>query len=314
MVMILHSAAGWTAAAIARALCVSLRTASRVRARWLAEGEAGLVDRREDNGDLKATEGYAAELLRVLEKTAPEHGHRRPTWTQALLIKTMHQRTGVKVSTSTMSRLLKRLGVRRGRAKPLAPCPWSEKARGRRVGMIHRLIEALPADEAAAWEDEVDIDLNPRIGCDWTLPGRQRVVRTPGKNIKRYMAGALDAKTDRVTWVKGERKHSGLFIALLAKLLEVYADKRVIHLILDNYTIHSSKRTRAWLAEHGSKFRLHFLPPYCPDDNRIERKVWREVHANVTANHGYPTINALAAAVGRWLGQYNRQTALRKAA
>lgn len=314
MLMILHSGAGWKAAAIARAFCVSPRTVSRVRGRWLAEGEAGLVDRREDNGDRKVTEEYAAELLKVLEKTAPEHGHRRPTWTQALLIKTMHERTGVKVSTSTMSRLLKRLGVRRGRAKPLAPCPWSDKARKRRVGMIHRMIGALPPDEAAAWEDEVDIDLNPRIGSDWTLPGRQRVVLTPGKNVKRYMAGALDAKTDRVTWVKGDRKNSGLFIALLAKLREVYADKRVIHLILDNYVIHSSKRTQAWLKEHGSKFRLHFLPPYCPDDNRIERKVWREVHANVTANHGYLKIDALVAAVGRWLGQYNRRAVMRKAA
>ncbi len=314
MLMILHSAARWTGAEVARALCVSARTVSRVRGRWLAEGEAGLVDRREDNGDRKVTEEYAAELLKVLEKTAPEHGHRRPTWTQALLIKTMHQRTGVKVSTSTMSRLLKRLGVRRGRAKPLAPSPWSEKKRRRRVGMIYGMIGGLAPDEAAAWEDEVDLDLNPKIGSDWTLPGRQRVVLTPGKNVKRYMAGALDAKTDRVTWVKGDRKNSGLFIALLAKLREVYADKRVIHLILDNYVIHSSKRTQAWLKEHGSKFRLHFLPPYCPDDNRIERKVWREVHANVTANHGYLKIDALVAAVGRWLGQYNRRAAMRKAA
>jgi len=226
----------------------------------------------------------------------------------------MHERTRVKVSTSTMSRLLKRLGVRRGRAKPLAPCRGTNKARKPRVGLIHRMIGGLPPDEAAAWEDEVDIDLNPRIGSDWTLPGRQRVVLTPGKKVKRYMAGALDAKTNRVTWVNGERKNSGLFIALLAKLLEVYADKRLIHLILDNYVIHSSKRTQAWLREHGSNPRLHFLPPYCPDDNRTERKVWREVHANGTIDHGYITIDALVAAVSRWLGQYSRRAALREAA
>ncbi|APR79019.1 Mobile element protein [Minicystis rosea] len=29
---------------------------------------------------------------------------------------------------------------------------------------------------------------------------------------------------------------------------------------------------------------LHFLPPYCPDANRIER-VWQDFHANVTRNH-----------------------------
>lgn len=37
--------------------------------------------------------------------------------------------------------------------------------------LIHRLIESLPPDEVAVWEDEADIDLNPKIGSDWTLPG-----------------------------------------------------------------------------------------------------------------------------------------------
>jgi len=26
------------------------------------------------------------------------------------------------------------------------------------------------------------------------------------------------------------------------------------------------------------------LPPYCPNDNRIER-LWQDLHANVTRNH-----------------------------
>ena len=36
--------------------------------------------------------------------------------------------------------------------------------------------------------------------------------------------------------------------------------------------------------ELTGKVVLHFLPPYCPDDNRIER-VWLDLHANVTRNH-----------------------------
>ena len=84
--------------------------------------------------------------------------------------------------------------------------------------MIHELIDMLPANHAAVWEDEADIDLNPRIGFDWMLPGTQRRVMTPGKNIKRYMAGAMDAQTDRMIWTKRERKNSRLFIDLLKKL------------------------------------------------------------------------------------------------
>ncbi len=71
-------------------------------------------------------------------------------------------------------------------------------------------------------------------------------------SVGEALAGAMDATTGLLTWVGGRRrKDSGLFIELLGKLKEAYAGKRAIHVILDNYTIHSSKRTRAWLAEHG---------------------------------------------------------------
>ena len=178
--------------------------------------------------------------------------------------------------------------------------------------MIRALIETLPSDQACVWEDEADIDLNPRIGADWTLSGQQRTVMTPGQNVKRYFAAAMDAKTDRLVWVKGEKKNSRLFIALLKRLLKTYPDKRVIHVVLDNYCIHASRQTRLWLNQFGQKFRLHFLPPYDPDDNRIERKVWREVHANVTTNHRCTTIDWLCEEVVWYLMKHNR-TALGKA-
>jgi len=121
---------------------------------------------------------------------------------------------------------------------------------------------------------------------------------TPGQNIKRYIAGAMNAATDRLTWVAGERKHSGLFIELLKKLLREYASKKVIHVILDNFKIHSSKQVQTWLGERGQRLLLHFLPPYCPDDNRIERCVWRELHANVTRNHTCTSMDQLMGEVG----------------
>jgi transposase len=82
----------------------------------------------------------------------------------------------------------------------------------------------------------------------------------------------------------------------------------VIHVVLDNYVIHSSRETRLWLGEFGGKFRLHFLPPYYPDDNRIARKVWREMHANVTVNHRCETIEELVTEVVDYLMSHNRQT------
>jgi transposase len=305
--IVLRSADGWSGPKIARALNCSGATVSRTLDRYEALGEAGLIDRREDNGSRKVDEPYALTVQWILQHTPQEHGHRRPTWTQSLLILTAGRYTGVTVSRRTMGRLLADLKVRRGRPKPTAPCPWSKARKNRRLAMIRALVATLPPGEACVWEDEADLDLNPRIGFDYMLPGTQRQVPTPGTNVKRYLAGAMDAGTDRVMWVKGERKNSRLFITLLKRLLVEYADKRVIHVILDNYAIHSSKQTRAWLTEHGQKIRLLFLPPYCPDDNRIERKVWREMHANCTVNHRCETIEELIGEVVHYLMSHNRR-------
>lgn len=48
---------------------------------------------------------------------------------------------------------------------------------------------------------------------------------------------------------------------------------------------------------------LHFLPPYCPDSNRIER-VWQDFHANVTRNHRCKTLNRLLDNARHYLDAY----------
>jgi transposase len=124
------------------------------------------------------------------------------------------------------------------------------------------------------------------------LPGTQRLVLTPGNNEKCYLAGAYDPWNHRLVYVAGDRKASWIFLNLLRALLEAYDRTETIHVILDNYIIHKSRVTQAWLAEFGDRLKLHFLPPYCPSENRIER-LWLDLHANVTRNHRQRTIDAL---------------------
>lgn len=132
--------------------------------------------------------------------------------------------------------------------------------------------------------DEVDLHLNPRIGRDWMLPGRRRLVLTPGQNQKRFLAGAYDRRRQQLVYTEGDRKASWLFLNLLRVLLIAYARTRKIYVILDNYIIHKSRWVEGWLRQHGHRIHLCFLPPYCPQANRIER-IWLDLHANVTRNH-----------------------------
>ena len=305
--IVVLSAQGWSRPQIAAAVGWNVATISAVRKCWLAEGEAGLIDKREDNGPCKVTDHYAATLRILTRDRSTDWGHRRTTWTLRLLIVTMKRLTDITISATTMSRLLKKLGVRSKVVKALTPCPWSEKARKCRMKQVHGLIARLRPDEAAVWEDETDIDLNPRIGRDWMPRGVRRTVMTPGKNIKHQFAAAMDAKTRRVIWSAGPKKNSGLFIALLKKLLRRYAEQRMIHVMLDNFKIHKSKQVWAWMKEFGARIRLHFLPPYSPDDNNIEAAVWTPMHKAVTYNHTESRIDDLVAKVKQWLIHTDRK-------
>jgi transposase len=268
----------------------------------------GLADRREDNGENKVTEAYGMELLRLIEDSPQEHGYRRPTWTQELLVLVLVERTGIRVSVTTVCRLLTQLGVRLNRPKPTVDCPWPKSRRTRRLQAIQRMINTLPAGEVVLYLDEVDIHLNPKIGPEWMLTGKQKYVRTPGCNEKRYLAGAFNPKTGKLTWVEGDRKNSLLFLNLLYKLVtETYRSARRVHLILDNYGIHDSQQVQLALkSTAASKIELHFLPPYCPDHNRIER-IWKDLHDNVTRNHRCAGMQELMAEVRLYLNARNQR-------
>ena len=290
----------------AAALHVHRDTVYRVARRFTAAGEVGLLDRRAGNGAVKLDERYLAALRRVVRSSPQSHGWRRPTWAREMLVETLRRQTGVRVHVATLSRALHRIRARRGRPRPTVRCPWSEWARATRLAGIRRLVEALPRGAVAVYEDEVDIHLNPKVGLDWMARGQQKVVVTPGQNAKRYLAGALDVRSGRLVWVEAAKKNSDLFLALLVKLWRTYPQAEVIYVILDNNRIHSSQLTQWALGQAGGRIQLVFLPPYCPEGNKIER-LWEDLHANVTRNHRCPDMAALMREVRHYLGRRNRQ-------
>jgi transposase len=305
--MVLNVLNGRTCRQTAAVLHVHNTTVARVIQRFRDYGEAGLCDGRADNGDDKLTEDYLAKLHRVVRGTPKDYGWRRPTWTQELLVKTLARLTGIRVHVGTLSRALAQIRARRGKPKPTVGCPWSKAAKTRRLNRLQQLLTTVPRRERVFYEDEVDIHLNPKIGLDWMVEGQQKEVETPGQNAKRYLAGALDVRTRVVIWVAGLRKTSYLFLDLLDKLVRQYPQARRLHLILDNYRIHKSEIVLAALNGYlAGKVQLHFLPPYCPEHNKIER-VWQDLHANVTRNHSCDTMAELMSEVRHYLYKRNRR-------
>lgn len=292
--IVLGVARGSSACEVAKSLSCAVSTVTRWVHRFNGFGIPGLCDRREDNGPQpKATPAHLRVLERLINDSPEAYGWKRSTWTLELLAKQLKRETGQPFSTTTIHRMLKRIGARWGRPRPTVRCRWKAGKRRKWRAETQALLRALPDDEVALYEDEVDIHLNPKIGNDWMSHGHQKTVLTPGQNQKRYLAGALNPKTGAIHFVEGDRKASWLFCNLLRVLVnEIYPNATRIHLFLDNYCIHKSRQTELLLQELDGRIVLHFLPPYSPEDNPIER-LWKQLHDNVTRNHRCATMKEL---------------------
>ena len=299
---------------VAEELDIARSTVVRAAHRFAAAGVAGLYDMRRWNGAAKIGDAFRRRVATLLGRTPEDFGWTRPTWTRELLCLQMTRDGWPSVAVCTMGRALASIGARIGMPKPVVLCPWPREARERVLAAIRRLEARASADEPVLYSDEVDVHLNPKIGRDWMLRGHQRRIVTPGKNKKFYLAGALDVRTGRLHTTGAEKKNAALFCQLLWLLASQYRRARRIHLVVDNYGIHSAHLTRDTLAALRGRIVLHFLPPYCPDANRIER-VWQDFHANVTRNHRCKTMNHLLSNARRYLENYRwRRASLRSVA
>jgi len=294
---------GHTTPRVASELEIARSTVVKAAQRFALDGVEGLYDRRRENGAVKVDDKFRNRLAQLLQRTAEDFGWSRPSWTRELLCLQMHREGYPAVAVCTMGRALAHIGARLGMPRPVVLCPWPRDARRRVLAAIRRLEARASTDEPVLYSDEVDIHLNPKLGRDWMLRGHQRRIVTPGKNRKFYIAGALDVRTGRLHTTGGDRKNAALFCQLLWLLATRYRHARRVHVVVDNYGVHSARLTKSTLAALRHRIVLHFLPPYCPDANRIER-VWQDLHTNVTRNHRCKTMPQLLANCRRYLDRY----------
>jgi hypothetical protein len=106
LLIIALPAEGKTSVVIERHLMVARAHVSRTAYRYLEDGLAGLVDRREENGTRKFDDVVLGALEQLLKVSPRECGWTRSTWSQQLLVLEILRRTGIPLSRSTIGRAL----------------------------------------------------------------------------------------------------------------------------------------------------------------------------------------------------------------
>ena len=278
-ILMLHQ--GMTVTDVARILCAARSSVGRWINWFTLHGVEGLKSLKAG----RAQRWPVADILKLLpllvQRSPQDFGWLRSRWSTELLARIVNRLFNVVLHPSTLHRYLKMAGIVWRRAAPTLKIkdPHSEEKRL----AIRLALARKQTEHPVFYQDEVDIDLNPKIGADWMRKGQQKRIATPGQNQKHYLAGALHSGTGKIHYVSGSSKNSDLFIRLLVALRCTYRRAKTITLVLDNYVIHKSRKVGRWLEKNG-KFRLLFLPTYSPWLNPIEL-LWLSLHETITRNH-----------------------------
>ena len=240
-----------------------------------------------------------AVLRWLTEKSPEDFGYFRSRWSCETLAEVLAWETGVSLSAETIRRSLHRAGFVWRRPRPVLG--RTDPEYDRKLEEIQELLAALPENETAVFQDEVDVHLNPKIGSCWMLKGEQAEVVTPGDNIKRHLAGSLVWRTGTLlVSPAGTRRNAELFVAHLDDLRRRLRGFRMIHVICDNASFHNCRKVREYLEMWDHRLQIHYLPKYAPETNPIER-IWWCMHETLTRNHRCQEIDQLLNNIYTWV-------------
>jgi transposase len=299
--ILLLLAEGYAWGAVAGVLFTSPSTIDRWQRRFREGGVEALVGRPLGRRPWFGWHWADIVVRWVTERSPRDFGFLRSRWTCAVAAVLLWSCFQLAVSRETVRRWLHRADLVWRRPRPVLR--RQDPLREAKLQALRRLLAGLPADEAAVFEDEVDVHLNPKIGAMWMRRGEQAEVETPGDNEKRYLAGSMNWRTGTLWVTQGGHRDGALFVRHLEDLRLRLRRYRVIHVICDNARFHQAakcKRLQEYLDRWGHRIVLHYVPLYAPETNPIER-VWWHLHDEITRNHQCHTMEELLALVFRWL-------------
>ena len=304
--IVLLLADGYTWSVLTAVLYCSSRTVARWKGRFDQGGVEALLGRPKGPEPFFGVRWAQLAAHWVTRLSPRAFGLLRSRWNCSLVALLLGRDYHLEVSRETVRRWLHQQEVVWRRPRPVLR--RQDPRKGEILQGLRRLLLGLPDDETVVFQDEVDLNLNPKIGCMWMTRGQQAEVVTPGDNEKRYLAGSLHWRTGKLIATLGPRRDGALFTRHLDDLRHSLRRYKKIHLILDNAKFHSrSQPLYEFLGEHHERFVFHFLPKYSPELNAIER-VWWVLHEQITRNHQCQTMGELVDLVFAWLAERKRFT------
>jgi transposase len=256
--------------------------------------------------DLLAQAPSAFELLNTAARN----------WTQALLCQYLSSYHQVSISQATLSKYLRAVGIRWRRAKvrvhspdPLYLVKRQRIAHLQQMALAgtltsqnssHPRSDEPPKPAFLVFLDSTDLHWCPDLGSTYAQVASQQKIDSPGVENPWYaLFGSLVYPSGEGVYTIHERKRTAELLAHLEQLFELDPEA-FWFVVIDNASAHTTAQVQAFADQNRHRLELVFLPTYSPHLNLIER-LWHFMRGQLTRNHFYASLDALAQAAVAWL-------------
>ena len=212
----------------------------------------------------------AARIQQLLRTHQPEELHiAAPLWTRRAVGQLIRQQLGITLALRTVGLYLQRWGFTSKRPRRHAHDQDPEEVR-------QWLEETYPAIEERArqedaniyWGDEVGVAADHQPAKGYAPQGEPATMDVPDPHIRANQMSAISnaGKVHFMTYLG--TMNAALFRVFLDRLLRSTTGK--VFLIVDRLRAHRTRAVAAWVATHGDRLEVFYLPRYAPELNADE--------------------------------------------
>jgi transposase len=262
---ILLSNQGYSVSELQEIFGISKPTALGWINRWQEHGREGLEDEPRPGGPPHLTEQQQKEVVKPLLEQFPREPKK--------VIDAIDQKTGQRISRSTLRRIARKLGLRWKRFRRSQRKQRDERQFRLALEEIEQL-RSLP-DTQLAYFDEAGFSTQAIVPYGWQPIGTRGEVPVGRERKSIQVLGIQEEAGDVYGYL-----HQGIvYGTTVAQVLDDYSQHISTDtiLILDNASVHTCNlvfdRMDGW-NERG--LYLYFLPPHSPELNAIER-LWKKL-------------------------------------
>ena len=154
------------------------------------------------------------------------------------------------------------------------------------VKYYEELVTNIPEEEPIFFADSVHPSQATKVSCGWIRTGEEKLIGSTGSRTRMNICGALNLEDMSLISASYETINTESIIEFLTRVRGNYDKKVKIHYIVDQASYHTSTKTKDFAQENNIK--LHYLPPYSPNLNPIER-VWKVMNEKARNNKYFAT-------------------------